>query len=278
MTALFIILFSTLSQEVADSFGKKAAARRQASAYGLAFLGFFWVAVFMAGSLLVGAEFRLQAASLPTLVPRIVLECAIAYLSAVSVIRMERSAMGFLRLLTIPLLLATDLIMGYRITVWEMLGIGLLLAGMAWVFSRSRGSRKGGGYVVLLALVGVATASLYKYDITHFNSIAGEQLVVALSVMLFFSVVARLKGLPQPIRLVAKPLTGTQSLAGGLAFAVESFAYMYAAPSVIVSIKRGLALLWSIAFGHKWFNERGLAVKLRAASIAVAGLVLLALL
>jgi hypothetical protein len=276
--ALFIILFSTLSQEVADSVGKKAASKRQASAYGLAFSGFFWVAIFMASSLLLGGQFRVTAASLPTLVPRVILECAIAYLSAMSVIKAERSAMGFLRLLTIPLLLATDLIMGYKITVWEMAGIGLLLVSMGWIFSRNHRSRKGSGYVIVLALVGVATASLYKYDITHFNSIVGEQLVVAISVMLFFSVVAWFKGMPQPIRLVAKPLTGTQSLAGGLAFAVESFAYMYAAPSVIVSLKRGLALLWSIAFGHKWFKEKGLMLKLRVASIAVAGLVLLALL
>lgn len=277
MIALTLLLFSTFAHEVAASIGKKAVSRRQESLYALGFLGVFWMCVFMGVSVLFGGEFVLSTASLPTLLPRIILECGLAYLGAQAIIKADRSTDGFLRLLTIPLLLMVDIRLGYSITPLQIAGIGLLFVGMGFLLLKSKRSNKGAKYVLAFALLAVVTASLYKYNITHYNSVAAEQMVSGLAVMVFFSIMARIHRTTQPIFLIAKPLTGVQSLSAGVSFTLQSFAFLYAPPSLVITIKRGLTLLWTIIFGHKWFHEHKLAVKLRAASLAMIGLLLVSI-
>jgi hypothetical protein len=276
MLTFLIVLFSTFSMEAADSIGKKNVAKHRETIYGLGFLWFFWVAVFLALSVVfLHADFKFYAASLPTFVPRVLLEFAMVYLGAVSTVKADRSTMGFLRLTTIPLLLVVDLRLGYGITPLQVAGITILFLGMGLLFLRSKRSKKGAGFVLAGSIVAVLTASLYKYDISHFNSVAAEQLIMAVCVMVFFTVLSAVHRTTPPILLVFRKQTGLQSLMAGASLAVESFAIYYVAPSILIALKRGLALVWSIVFGHKWFHEHKFAVKMRAAGVAMVGLVML---
>lgn len=278
MAVFLIVLFSTLAHEAANSIAKKSIASKTESLYAFGFLGFFWVAVFMAITVLFfGADFRLSAASLPTLLTRIVVECLLVYVSAKAVAVADRSTAGFLHTLTIPLLLLVDIGMGYGITLIQVGGIALLFSGIGLLFLRSKKSNRGAKYLIVMSLIGVITTSLYKYNITHFNSVAAEQLVVVICIMLFFSLLAAIHRKRQPITLLFKRATGTQALASGLGIAIESFAFLFAPPSIVIAFKRGFALLWSIFFGHKWFHEHKLALKLRAATLALAGLAIISI-
>lgn len=278
MAVLLIVMFSTLAHEAALSIGKKSIAKRTESLYAFGFLGFFWVAIFMLASVIFfEVDFYLSAASLPTLITRIVIECALVYISAKAIAMADRSTAGFLHMITIPLLLLVDIFLGYGVTMMQVAGIALLFVGIGALFLRSKKSMRGAKYLVAMSLIAVVTTSLYKYNITHFNSVAAEQLVVVTCIMLFFSFLAKLHGKSQPARLLLKPATGFQSLASGLGFAVESFAFLIAPPSIVIAFKRGFALLWSIVFGHKWFHEHKLALKLRAATLALAGLALISI-
>lgn len=278
MAVFLIVLFSTLAHEAANSIAKKSIASKTESLYAFGFLGFFWVAVFMAVTVLFfGADFRLSAASLPTLLTRILVECLLVYVAAKAVAVADRSTAGFLHTLTIPLLLLVDIAMGYGITLVQVGGIALLFLGIGLLFLRSKKSNRGAKYLIAMSLIGVITTSLYKYNITHFNSVAAEQLVVVVCIMLFFSLLAAVHRKRQPVTLLFKRSTGAQALASGLGIAIESFAFLFAPPSIVIAFKRGFALLWSIFFGHKWFHEHKLALKLRAATLALAGLAIISI-
>src|SRR6266403_1306374 len=103
MLAVLLLLTSTFATEAASSIGKQSVRLRRENVHDLAFLGIFWGLVFILGTLAFGARFHFDPASLPTLIPRLLLETALAYFNAEAIIHADRSTMGFLRLLTIPL-------------------------------------------------------------------------------------------------------------------------------------------------------------------------------
>jgi hypothetical protein len=275
MFAIAILFASTLLQETSDSLGKKAVKARRETIYNLAFLGIFWSLVFLVIIALLGAPLRVTTASLPTLVPRIILEATLAYVGAEAIVRADRSTMGFLRLLTIPLLLIVDILLGYHLTTVQFVGIAIMFCGLFLAFHHNPRGKKGAGLVILGALISVATASLYKWDVTHYNSIAGEQIVLYSYLLTFFYVQSMRHSRVSPLQLLVRPRSGPQALSSGLSSAIESFAIGFAPASVVISLKRSFALMWSIFFGHTYFHERGLQRKAYSGVILVTGLVML---
>ena len=274
MLAVAMIFASTLLHETADTMGKKAVKKRRETVYSLAFLGIFWSLVFLVAAALLGAEFVVTGASLPILIPRIILEAVLAYIGAEAIVRADRSTLGFLRLLTIPLLLVVDIILGYRLTTWQFIGIGLMFGGLLLAFHHNPRGKKGAGLALLGAVIGVATASLYKWNITHYNSVVGEQVIMFSCLLLFFYVQSVRHSHTSPLRLLLRPRSGAQSLAGGLGAAIEGFAYQFAPASVIIALKRSLALMWSIVFGHTYFHEKSFRRKVYSGAVLLAGLCL----
>jgi hypothetical protein len=273
MFVLLLLLSATFAEEVSESLGKNSIRKRRETIYNAAFLSVFWSILFLLATLAFGAEFRLELASLPTLMVRMGLEIVMAYLGAELLLKAERSTVGFLRLLTIPLLLAVDIALGYHLSSLQILGVIVMFVALGLAFHHSPKGKKGAGLAILSAVLGVVTTSLYKYDITHYNSVVGEQVVVLSCVMLFFYVASE----RSPLGLLVKPLTGTQSLSHGVGEVLMSFAYSFAPASVIMTMKRTFALSWSILFGHTYFHEKSLKQKLYSGAILVAGLALIIL-
>ncbi|MBL8159073.1 hypothetical protein JNJ66_01315 [Candidatus Saccharibacteria bacterium] len=276
MFAVAIIAVSTFLQEVSDSLGKGAVRRHLTTAYGLAFLGQFWSTVFLIGTMALGAEFVFSVESLPTFLLRLGLAVGTALVGAMAVITADRSTVGFLRSLTIPMLLGVDIFLGYAMSGWQIAGVFLMFVGLAWGFRGNPRSKNGAKLVLMSAVLGVITASLYKWNITHYNSVVGEQVVLhGCLLLLFFVLTTRQSGLP--LHMLVKPWTGSQSMANGLSSTVESFAYVYAPASVIIALKRSFALFWSVMFGKRYFGEQRIRQKAAAGVVVVAGLALLAL-
>ena len=63
--------------------------------------------------------------------------------------------------------------------------------------------------------------------------------------------------------------------ASGFGSAIESFAYGFAPVSVVISLKRSMALMWSVVFGHAFFSEKGIKKKAYAGVVVACGLFLL---
>ena len=273
--AFFLILLGTLSSEISNSIGKLAVARKQETLYSMGFIAMFWSSILFIGLILFGAEFRFSADSLPFFLPRVVLELILAHIAIKSVIVADRTTVSFLRMTTIPLLLMVDIIIGYEIMPHQIYGIGLLLIALAIIFWKNPSGQKGAGIVLLGAILAVATTSLFKYNITLHNSVAAEQAIISIVLLSYFLIFSMVKFNEKPWTLLRHPYAQAQSISHGVAGLLISFAYLYAPASVIISLKRSLAVFWATISGNTVFHERHIVRKIISFLVATIGIVLL---
>lgn len=274
--AFFLILLGTLSSEVSNSIGKLAVARKQQTLYSMGFITMFWITILFACLIALGAEFRFAVDSLHLFLPRVALEVILAHVSVKSILVADRSTVSFLRMITIPLLLVVDVIIGYEILLTQVYGIVLLLLALALVFWRNPRGQKGTGIVLLGGVLAVATTSLFKYNITVHNSVAAEQVIISSVLLLYFLVFSMLKFNEKPWTLLRHPYVQAQSISHGVAGLLLSFAYLYAPASVIISLKRSLAVFWATISGNIVFHEEHIVRKIISFVIAAVGVTLLA--
>ncbi|MBI4034670.1 hypothetical protein HY380_02095 [Candidatus Saccharibacteria bacterium] len=276
MFALGIVLTATFLEEIAGTLGKKAVARRAETLYGLGFLTLFYASVAMIGAVIFfGADFRFSPASLPYFIPRIILEFFVYTVALKALTSEDRSTYAFLRLITIPLLLVADIIIGYTVGPAQLLGSVVIFGAIITLLATHTLNRRGMKYVLIAAAVAPITISLYKYNISHFNSVAAEQLITYLLLISYFTWLGWYKKHERPWRYLLKPIPEIQSLFQGLGNVMISFAYTLAPASVILSANRAGALLWAILFGNVYFHERHLYMKFVAYGLVISGLILL---
>src|SRR3989344_8721126 len=126
---MFGILLASISSafsELSDSIGKKKTTERAYSHYTFGFLSVLGGALFLLIVGFVHNDFMFSLASLPTFLPRLVLEVLQAHVTIEAIVRADRSDFGHIRTLTIPLLLAVDLMLGYGVSTSQMLGMGII--------------------------------------------------------------------------------------------------------------------------------------------------------
>ena len=277
MIGLILVLTSTFFEEVGTSIGKFKVGRHVESIYTMGFLSLFWGTVFLIVSGFVRDGFVFSMSSLPTFSIRVVLEIAQAHVSILAITTADRSTFGFVRIGTIPLLLAIDIFLGYAIGPNQIIGIGMIIAGLVILLINHGIKRKGLWLVAFTAVNAAITISLFKYDITHFNSVESEQGIIMIILMAYFFVMAILVKKEDPIKFLKKPIFLVQSLSSGIASVLMSFAYLFASASIITTAKRSLTILWSILSGKIYFHEKNLIVKIVSYLFIVLGLVFLVL-
>lgn len=274
------VVFSSIGTffgEIADAIGKNRVAAKQISAYTFGVLQLLGGWLMLVALVLVKKDlFVFSAASLPTFFLRLALEIPQHYTMFASVIRADRSTYSFIRVGTLPLLLLADLLFGYNLRSTQILGIALIVFCFILVFVGRRFNRTGIGLVLFSTINAVFTVSLLKYNITHFNSVAAEQIMIQGALLLFFVILAFAVGRENPFRLVWKPVFSGQTASVGLATVLESFAYNYAPASIIMAAKRASAVFWSTLSGNLYFRERHFLFKLTAFALLAVGIVLLA--
>jgi len=285
MLGLLLIALSALAEESGNAIGKYRISAGLQSLYmtgfvsslgGLVLVIFFVVALpkdlFASG---FPGGFVFAAASLPTLIPRIGLELLQAHLTLRAIVAADRSTFGFLRTLTTPLLLVADIVLGYHIGTSQVSGILLIAASIALLYAQHGLQWRGAGFVLFTAINAVATISLYKFDIAHFNSVGAEQGIVILAIVVYFFIGAFYMTRENPFKFVLSPYYILQFLLGGAAHLLGSFAYLFAPASVVVTGKRSASVLWAILTGNYYFGEKRLFTKLFAFSLVLIGTVLL---
>jgi drug/metabolite transporter (DMT)-like permease len=148
---------------------------------------------------------------------------------------------------------------------------------MFTIFKSSKINKKGVLFVLFTAINAVITISLYKYNISNFNSVEAEQILINLIIMLYFYINARIVTKEHPFLLLKKTIYLLQSSTQGIAGVVESFAYLFAAPSIILTAKKSTSLIWSIFSGNIYFKEKHIAIKIIVLIFITFGLVLFVL-
>lgn len=277
MLGIILVSIGTLFEEISDSIGKNKMASREESPYTMAFLSLFWGTIFFGIiSVVKNNLFTFQLASLPTFSIRAIFEVIQLYVSVIAIAQADRTTFCFLRTLTIPLLLIADLFLGYRVGLFGIVGISVITLTILLLFSRHEVKKMGSGFIIFSAINAVFTISLYKYNITHFNSVVVEQLLMYVILLIAFFFIALVGAKENPFIFLTRPVFLLQSFSVGLGGMIESFAFNYGAASLIIAAKRSASIFWTLLSGKHCFNEKNIVFKIIITVLLIIGLIFLA--
>jgi len=276
MIGLLIAATGTILIEVGNSIGKWELLHKKETPYIMGFLHIFWGTLLFGVLILFRGHFDFKIESLPTFLPRVFLEILQIQIGILATKYAERSALGFITTGTIPLLLVVDFILGYTLSTFQILGMSLVVLTVLLLFINHGLSRKGIGYAIFITLNAVATISLFKYNITHFNSVEAEQGIVYLILLLYFLLASVFFNKVDPFSYLTRYPFSIQGISHGIGGIILSFAYLFGPASIIVTAKRAFSVLSSILFGHIYFHEKKLTTKLFAFVVILVGLFMLA--
>lgn len=267
--------FSTLFHEISSSIGKFEVGARKESVFTMGFLNYFWAFLFFLILMFLRNSFVFSLASLPTFTVRALLEILQTHSSLVGVVRADRTTFSFVNVITIPFLLLVDTVLGYKIGSLQLLGIGSIFMALFALFLKHDLKRDGLGFVLFSSINAVATISLFKYNITHFNSVEAEQTLIIVILLFYLAFCAKFFAKENPFRFFKKPIFFLQSASSGVGTVVASFAYIFAPATVIVAAKRSFTIIWSWLSGSIYFHEKHFLIKLFAMAFLILGVILL---
>jgi len=144
------------------------------------------------------------------------------------------------------------------------------------LFSRHEVKKMGSGFIIFSAINAVFTISLYKYNITHFNSVVVEQLLMYVILLIAFFFIALVGAKENPFIFLTRPVFLLQSFSVGLGGMIESFAFNYGAASLIIAAKRSASIFWTLLSGKHCFNEKNIVFKIIITVLLIIGLIFLA--
>ena len=275
MFGFILAAASSFVSEISTSIGKSEVLKRTESRYAMAFLTYFVAFFWFLGIILYQQDFKFSWESLPTFGTRVLLEIILTYVSIKAIVESSRSTFSFVRVGTMPLLLLVDIFTGYQISIPQILGISTIVLAVLFLFKNHGLEKKGIGYVVASTILAVVTISLYKYDISYYNSVATEQFLTIGFLLIYFYVAAYYSSRKNPLKLLLRPLFFMQSFGDGFAGVLGSFAYSFAPASLVVAVLRSSAILFSMLSGNVYFHEKKLLLKIFVASLLILGIILL---
>ncbi len=276
MFGFLLVIISGFFIEISDIIAKEKIKTHQISVYATGFLVSIFGIIFFICTGLIWGSFQFSMNSLPTLGLRIILEIILHAIIIMAIAKSNRSTFGFVRTLTIPLLLIANIIMGYGASSKQILGI-IIITGIVTTFLYFSGKfeKRGLGLLLISAILPVFTISLYKYNITNFNSVEAEQIIVSIALLIFFLLMAIFKAKENPFKFLLRPVYFFQAMMAGVGGVVGSFAYLFLLPSVVVAITRSCAVLFAVLSGDFYFKEKRPFLKILVALAIILGLVFL---
>ena len=216
-----------------------------------------------------------KLASLPTFIPRVILEILLTFFTVSAIVKADRSTYSFIKVGTLPLLVIADLVLGYELQAYQIIGVGIIIFALAVLFLNHGINKKGIFYSALSAILAVATLSLFKYDITKYNSVEAEQGIISVILLIYLFFMARLITKENPLKLLKKKEFFAQSFFEGMGSVLVSFAFIFAPASIITTALRSFSVLAAMISGSIYFHERHFLIKLACFVFIAIGLVLL---
>ncbi len=280
MIGVLFASIGTFFEEIASVTGRSRVRANEHSVATMGFLQTFGATIFFGLLVTLHREsFLFSPASLPTYGVRVLLEILQAQMTMMAIVLADRSTYGFLRIMTIPLLVIMDAVLGYTMSFFQYAGIGLILVALGVLFSgkSTTNDARGRWFTIITALNAVATITLFKYNVTHYNSVAAEQLPIYLILLLYFFLTARLLAHENPLSLFRHPAVLVQVASQGCAGVLQSFAILFAPAAVILAAKRSSSALWALMAGRRYFHEQHVVKKSMILVLLVGAIVLLTL-
>lgn len=261
--------------EIAESIGKKEGHDKVASVHTLSFISLFFGAIFIVTLGVIRGNLIFSLASLPTFIPRAFLEILQAYATTRALIEADRGDFGFVKSLTIPLLLVIDLSLGYTLTAPQIAGMALILIAVSTLLLYERHTVRGLFWLIISAVNASITISLYKYNISNFNSVEAEQSLIIFILLIYFFFAAKYFASENPLWFLRRKIFLAHSFSAGISHVANSFAYLFASPSVIAAAIRSFAVLFALLSGKLYFHEKYIVLRSAVFILVLVGLVLL---
>lgn len=276
MIGITLVALAEFFAEFSVSIGKYEVAHKRETLFAMGFLNALWATIFMAViGVASGSAFVFSLESLPTFLLRAVLETILMFVTLSALIAADRTTFSFLRIITIPLLLATDLWIGYAVSITEMAGISLIVVALVFLLLNHGLSRRGKMLSLASAIIAVATISLYKYNITHYNSVAAEQTLMHFLMLVAMVLGGAVYARENVLRYLLHPVFLAQSIAAGIANVLLSFGFAFGHPSVIMAAKRSFEIGVSVISGKAYFHEKHILIKSISLVLIAGGIVLI---
>ncbi|MBI5134466.1 MAG: hypothetical protein HZA81_03735 [Candidatus Taylorbacteria bacterium] len=275
MFGIALTALGSFLDETAASIGKWAVTHKKEPLMVMGFLNVFWVSAIFGAVALFKGEFAFAPAALPLFLTRSVFEIAQFHIGLLATVKSDRSALGFLMILTLPLLLAVDTVLGYEMTTLQLLGVATIVLSLALLLVNHGISKKGLGYALFIAINPVITISMFKYSITHYNTVEVEQSLMFGVLAVYGAAMSYVMHRENPFKYLKNPLCLAHSLLRGVSGTMHSFAYVFAPASVITTAKRAASLFAAVVSGNVYFHEKHLVLKLASFSLIVLGLILI---
>jgi hypothetical protein len=277
MFGLFLVATSQIFAEIGIALGKKQVEHKEETVYEMGFLNAFWSTLIFIAWCFIGGSFIFVPESIPFFLLRAALEVILLFTSLHAVIDADRSTFAFLRLFTIPAVLFADVLLGYTLPLPQALGILLVAFSLLFLVAGKGLSPKGKVLTVVSALIAAGTITLFKYNITHYNSVEAEEALMHGFLLTVIVTAGLLQGHQNVFRALLRPKALLQSAVIGASNVMMGFAYAFAPASVITSSKCAIDVLLAIISGRAFFHENKLLLKLGAFATVAAGLTLIAL-
>lgn len=275
MIGIILATLGTFFDEISLSFGKWAVSHNKENIYTYGFLNFFWILVIFSIIAISRNSFVFDPESIPLFIVFIILEIAQVYSTLNAIVKADRSTAGFLLIITIPLLLVVDTTLGYTIGLYSLFGVAVISIGLIFLMINHGLNKQGIGYVLFSAINAVATLTIYKYSITHYNSVEAQQIIVSFFLIIFLFIMARWKGKENPLKFIFNKDYFIRSVTMGIGGVILGFSYLFAPASLITSAKRASSILWSILSGNHYFHEKHILIKITAFIFIIVGLTLM---
>jgi len=275
MFGVVLTAISSFFREISTSIGKVEVAAKKESMFTMGFLNSFWVLIIFGVLILVRNSFVFSLASLPTFIVRAILEIFQVHSALLGEVKAERTTFGFVNVITIPFLLLIDTVLGYSVGTMQLFGMASIFIALFILFFKHKLGKDGLGYVLFCSINSVATISLFKYNISHFNSVEAEQFTMELILIVYLFLCAMFLAKENPIKFLKKPIFFVQSATNGAGGVLLSFAYLFAPASVIVAAKRSFTIIGSLVSGSIYFHEKYIVLKFTAMAFLILGVILL---
>lgn len=277
LLGLILIACGGFFMELSTGIGKYQIMKQKESAYAMGFLSLISSWIFFGILILVRGTFGFDPGSIPSFSLRVGLEILQMYVSLKAIALASRSTYSFIHIGTVPILLLIDLfIINAPIGAWQIIGITAIVLAIL-ILSMNHGiDKKGLAFVILSTVNGAATLTLFKYNISHFNTVEAEQFLLTGIILIYLGISAWKRFGENPLKLLRKPIFFAQSASYGSGIVLDSFAYLFAPTSLITTVKRAISIFWSVLSGHYLFKETKFITKLLCFALTAFGIVLIA--
>jgi drug/metabolite transporter (DMT)-like permease len=183
----------------------------------------------------------------------------------------DRSTFSVMSTMAIPLLLISDVILGYEVSWWQIVGVIVLTLTLGITIFRGDFSLKGIKYIISSNLISLGTIIAFKYSTTHYTSTEMMNLLNSgLMSILFFIIVSRAKGRKGIKEALQPKYFGFASLYG-IGGVLCAAAYKYMIASMVIALKRFFSMMFGVITGKLYFHEENITRKLSIASLIGVG-------